>query len=112
MTDSSPHVTKHAVRSEMLALRNELTARERVRAAMTIAARPLPVPMGPGIIVAGFSPIKSEIDPIPLMRRVAEAGSHLALPVVVGKGQPFVMLSFVFGEPLHAGTWGIREPLA
>jgi 5-formyltetrahydrofolate cyclo-ligase len=111
MTDpSSPHVTKRALRREMLALRDELTARDRVRAAMTIAARPLPVAIGPGVIVAGFSPMKSEIDPIPLMRRVAEGGSLLALPVVVGKGQPLVMRSFAFGEPLHAGTWGIREP--
>jgi 5-formyltetrahydrofolate cyclo-ligase len=66
--------------------------------------------IGPGVIVSGFSPIKSEIDPIPLMRRLADMGAGLALPVVVAKGQPLVMRSWVAGEPLRVGTWGIREP--
>ena len=103
-------VTKQALRREMLAQREAVTARERVRAAMTIAARPVPVTIGPGIIVSGFSPMKSEIDPIPLMRRLADIGAQLALPVVVAKGQPLVMRSWTVGDHLRAGTWGIREP--
>jgi 5-formyltetrahydrofolate cyclo-ligase len=103
-------VTKKALRREMLAQREAVTARERVRAAMTIAARPVPVTIGPGVIVSGFSPMKSEIDPIPLMRRLADIGAQLALPVVVAKGQPLVMRSWTVGDHLQAGTWGIREP--
>src|SRR5882724_11743324 len=110
MTPPSPPVTKRALRREMLARRDELTARDRVRAAITVAARPVPLAIGPGVIVSGFSPIKSEIDPIPLMRRLADMGARLALPVVVAKGQPLVMRSWAAGEPLRAGTWGIREP--
>jgi 5-formyltetrahydrofolate cyclo-ligase len=120
MTDSLPQitnqgvteqsVTKKALRREMLAQREAVTARERVRAAMTIAARPVPVTIGPGVIVSGFSPMKSEIDPIPLMRRLADIGAQLALPVVVAKGQPLVMRSWTVGDHLQAGTWGIREP--
>jgi len=125
MTDSSPPVTdqgatdqgvteqgvrKKALRREMLERREAITSRERVRAAMTIAARPVPVAIAPGSIVAGFSPMKSEIDPIPLMHRLADAGVQLALPVVVARGQPLVMRSWTFGEHLRAGTWGIREP--
>ena len=101
---------KQTLRREMIAQRDALTARERVRAAMAIAARPVPVPIGSGVTVSGFSPIKNEIDPIPLMRRLADSGAQLALPAVVGKGRPLIMRSWKFGEPVRAGTWGIREP--
>ena len=55
-------------------------------------------------------PLKSEINPMPLMRRLAGAGAQLALPAVAGRGQPLTMRAFSFGEPLVAGVWGIREP--
>ena len=56
-------------------------------------------------------PLKSEINPLPLMRKLADAGAQLALPVVAGKGQPLIMRAWTFGEPLAAGVWGIREPM-
>jgi len=81
----------------------------RLRAAV-IAARPLPVAVAPGTVVSGFSPLKSEINPVPLMRAFAAAGAALALPVVAGRGKPLTMRAWAFGEPLVAGVWGIREP--
>jgi 5-formyltetrahydrofolate cyclo-ligase len=62
--------------------------------------------------VSGFMPLKSEINPLPLMRKLAEAGAKLALPVVAGKGLPLVMRAWAFGAPLASGVWGIREPKA
>ena len=50
-------------------------------AAETIAARPFPVAVTPGTIVSGFMPLKTEINPVPLMRKLADAGARLALPV-------------------------------
>jgi 5-formyltetrahydrofolate cyclo-ligase len=105
-----PADPKKALRREMRERRDAVTARERVRAAITIAARPAPVPIGPGIVVSGFSPIKNEIDPIPLMRRLSDVGARLALPIVVARGKPLVMRSWAFGEPLRTTGWGIREP--
>ncbi len=102
--------SKREIRREALARRDALPAGERAAAAATIAARPLPVAVRPGAIVSGFSPLKSEINPLPLMRRFAEAGAQLALPVVVGRGQPLIMRAWSFGEPLVSGVWGIREP--
>src|SRR5262249_7221731 len=61
-------------------------------------------------IVSGFMPLQSEINPLPLMRKLAEAGGRLALPVVVGRGQPLIMRAFAFGDPLVEGVWGIRVP--
>lgn len=89
-----------------------MPADARAGAAQTIAARPLPVAVTPGMVVSGFSPMKSEINPVPLMRRFAEAGAALALPVVAGRGQPLIMRAWAFGAPLVAGVWGIRQPPA
>ena len=55
-------------------------------------------------------PMKSEINPLPLLRKLAEAGAALALPVVAGKGKPLAMRAWAFGAPLASGVWGIREP--
>jgi 5-formyltetrahydrofolate cyclo-ligase len=101
---------KSEIRREALARRDALPAAERAAAAAAIAARPLPVPLKPGALVSGFSPLKSEINPVPLMRAFADAGAGLALPVVAGRGKPLIMRAWSFGAPLVAGVWGIREP--
>jgi 5-formyltetrahydrofolate cyclo-ligase len=110
MPDSSSVSTKTELRREALARREALPAAERQRAAETIAARTFPVAVKSGAIVAGFMPMKSEINPLPLMRKLADAGARLALPVVAGQGKPLIMRAWAFGEPLAAGVWGIREP--
>ena len=94
----------------MLARRDALPAAERQQAAETIAARAFPVAVPPGAIVSGFMPLKSEINPLPLMRKLADSGATLALPVVAGKGKPLTMRAWAFGAPLASGVWGIREP--
>src|SRR5262249_39846192 len=77
----------------------------------TIAARDFPVEIKPGVIVSGFSPMKTEINPLPLMKKLAAAGAKLALPVVAGRGKPLIMRAWNFGEPLARGVWGIRQPM-
>ncbi len=101
---------KADVRREAVARRDALPPADRAAAAAAIAARPLPVMVAPGAIVSGFSPLKSEINPVPLMRAFAAAGAQLALPVVTDKGKPLTMRAWRFGAPLVAGVWGIREP--
>src|SRR5688572_26666883 len=94
----------------MIARRDALPAKERAAAAAAIAARPLPVAVAPGMIVSGFSPLGSEINPVPLMRKFADAGTQLALPAVAGRGEPLIMRAWTFGDPLVPGVWGIRVP--
>jgi 5-formyltetrahydrofolate cyclo-ligase len=101
---------KAALRQEAIARREQLPSQMRADAAEMIAARPFPIALAHGTIVSGFSPMKSEISPLPLMRKLADAGARLALPVVAGKGKPLIMRAWAFGEPLAAGVWGIREP--
>ncbi len=103
---------KAELRREAIARRDALSPDDRARGAETIAARPFPLPVLPGAVVSGFSPMKTEINPVPLMRALARCGARLALPVVAGKGRPLTMRSWNFGEPLTAGVWGIREPTA
>ena len=101
---------KEQLRREAIARRDALPADARQAAAEAIAARTFPLPIAPGVIVSGFMPLKNEINPLPLMRKLAGQGARLALPVVAGRGKPLVMREWAFGEPLIAGVWGIREP--
>ena len=103
---------KKTIRREAVARRDGLPAAERAKAAEAIAARPFPIAIKPGAIVSGFSSLKSEINPVPLLRKLADLGAQLALPVVAGKGKPLIMRAWSFGEPLDSGVWGIREPKA
>jgi 5-formyltetrahydrofolate cyclo-ligase len=108
--DSATAVLKAGLRRAALARRDALPAADRQAAAEAIAARAFPVAITTGAIVAGFMPMGSEINPLPLMRRLAAAGARLALPVVAGRDKPLIMRAWAFGEPLASGVWGIREP--
>jgi len=99
---------KAILRAEALARRDALPAATRAAAAETIAARSLPLRIERGMIVSGFSPMKSEINPVPLMRKLADAGARLALPAIAGRGRPLIMRAWSFGDPLASGQWGIR----
>jgi 5-formyltetrahydrofolate cyclo-ligase len=101
---------KAELRREAMARRDALPPEARQAAAEAIAARKFPLAIAPGTIVSGFMPLKSEINPLPLMRKLVGQGARLALPVVAGRGKPLVMREWVFSELLIAGVWGIREP--
>ena len=111
MTEASA-TEKSRLRAEAMTRRDALSADQRQAASEAIAARPFPLPIRTGTIVSGFMPLKSEINPLPLLRKLAGEGARLALPVVAGRRQPLVMREWTWGEPLAAGVWGIREPLA
>jgi 5-formyltetrahydrofolate cyclo-ligase len=101
---------KAQLRAATLAQRDAMAAEARQRAAEVVAARPFPVAVAPGTIVSGFMPLKSEINPLPLMKRLAEAGAKLALPAIAGRGRPLTMRAYAFGDDFARGQWGIREP--
>ncbi|HEX4040549.1 MAG TPA: 5-formyltetrahydrofolate cyclo-ligase [Xanthobacteraceae bacterium] len=103
---------KTKLRREAAARREALPAEARKTAAEAIAARAFPLAIKPGTIVSGFMPLKSEINPLPLMKTLAEAGATLALPKIAGRGQPLIMRAWSWGGPLDTGQWGIREPKA
>jgi len=106
------HNQKSELRRASLAKRDALPAQICADAANAIAGRIFPVPIPAGAVVSGYSPMKSELNPVPLMRKLSDVGAQLALPVVQGRGRPLVMRAWTFGAPLASGVWGIREPTA
>jgi 5-formyltetrahydrofolate cyclo-ligase len=109
-SDNSILAKKAALRAAAIERRDALAPDLRAAAAEAIAARPLPVAVSRGTVVSGFMPIRCEINPLPLLRRFAEAGASLALPAIAGRGKPLRFRAWSFGEPLARGQWGIREP--
>jgi 5-formyltetrahydrofolate cyclo-ligase len=107
---SDPTSLKAELRADVLAKRDALPADMRAGAAEAIAARAFPLAVKPDTIVAGFMPMKSEINPLSLMRKLADAGAQLALPAIAGRGLPLIMRAYKFGDELARGQWGIREP--
>jgi 5-formyltetrahydrofolate cyclo-ligase len=101
---------KAELRGEALTKRDALSPEDRAAAAEVIAARAFPVPFTPGTIVSGFMPLKSELNPLPLLRKLAAAGATLALPAIAGRGKPLIMRAYAFGDEFARGQWGIREP--
>ena len=103
---------KSEMRKSVLEMRNALSAEMRAAAAEAIARRGLPVDIRESAIVSGFMPIRSEINPLPLMRLCARAGAQLALPAITKRGLPLAIRAWNVGDALVAGQWNIREPSA
>lgn len=57
--------------------------------------------------VAAYCAMRGEPDPVP---GVLDAGCALALPVVLGRGQPLVFRAWKPGDTLEDGAWGTRHP--
>jgi 5-formyltetrahydrofolate cyclo-ligase len=103
---------KNELRCACLARRDALPVDERARKAQALAARQWPVPIAPSQIVAGYMPIRSEIDPHPLMLRLRDQGAQLALPVIIGRDQPLVFRAWNEDAELTRGEFGILQPAA
>jgi 5-formyltetrahydrofolate cyclo-ligase len=101
---------KTTLRAAALARRDALSDAQRDAAAQALAARGLPFDIARGAIVAGYSPIRSEIDPVPLMRKLAAQGAQLALPVIIARDAPLIFRIWSPGAELVRGPLGILEP--
>ena len=112
MSDSplSSSAAKTILRAAALAKRDALSETQRDAAAQALAARGLPFDIAHGTIVAGYSPIRSEIDPTPLMRKLAAQGAQLALPVITARDAPLIFRVWSPGAELVRGPLGILEP--
>jgi 5-formyltetrahydrofolate cyclo-ligase len=110
MPDTSANLSKADLRATALAKRDALSETKRAAAAKALAKRGLPVELAPGAIVSGYSPIRSEIDPIPLMRALAAKGMRLALPAVMARGKTLAFRKWSPNDRLMMGPLGILEP--
>jgi len=106
----SSATSKADLRSAALAAREALSGDQRAAAAQAIATRGLPVRIAPGTIVSGYSPIRSEVDPAPLMRSLPAQGAQLALPAVLARGKSLAFRAWSPNDRLVLGSLGILEP--
>ena len=102
--------SKADLRAAALAKRDALSDNKRAMAAKAVAKRGLPLAIAPGTIVSGYSPIRSEIDPLPLMRALAAQGARLALPAVMARGKSLAFRVWSPDDRLMLGPLGIPEP--
>src|SRR4030081_2485669 len=112
MSDSPTSISedKTILRAAALARRDALSGGQRMAAAQAIALRGLPIEIMPGTVVAGYSPIRSEIDPAPLMQELAARGMQLALPVIAARDSPLGFRAWAANDKLQRGPLGILEP--
>ena len=61
---------------------------------------------------AGYRPRGGEIDPRPLMARLAEAGVLLALPVAFDRESPLEFRAYQAGDRLEPDAYNIASPTA
>jgi len=106
-----PHdLLKRELRTAILARRDALTEDARRLAAQRLAVQAGHIPLDDGMIVAGYMPIRSEIDPRPLMEALRARGARLALPAIVGKHRPLAFRAWAPDAALEAGPFGTLHP--
>jgi len=110
MAQSARAPSKADLRAAALARRDAISPDARAAAAEAIAARGLPFEIAKGAVVSGYSPIRNEIDPAPLMQKLTGLGARLALPSVTPRGHSLIFRAWSPGERLMLGALGIPEP--
>jgi 5-formyltetrahydrofolate cyclo-ligase len=105
---SSPSEEKAILRKQVLARRAALSEIERIERGLQLADHADALPLPEGAVVAGFWPIRDEIDPRPLMDRLRQKGHGLCLPVMTGPSLIFRRLER--GAELLPAGFGCLEP--
>lgn len=62
-------------------------------------------------IISAYRPIRTEIDPTPLMEALHEAGHQLCVPVIQGKGLPLRFAQWWPGVAMQKGPFGAAIPV-
>jgi len=107
-TDKS-EADKAELRARMRALRRALAGRG-PQIAEQAAAR-LPMDRLPAFAsFAGYHAAASEIDPSPLIRRLAATGALFALPVALGREEPLVFRAWEADVDLAPDALGVPSP--
>ena len=88
-TSETDRDAKQRLRREALARRGAVPETARIEAALALATHADALGAEPGRTVAAYWPIRSEIDPRPLLFALHERGHRMALPVVTDDGMIF-----------------------
>jgi 5-formyltetrahydrofolate cyclo-ligase len=100
---------KARLRRRLSALRRDLACDRQYASEQAAALAPLHLwPAAP--LVAGYWAMAAEIDPQPLLRRLAARGSRILLPVVTARDAPLTFREAVEPEQLVADVAGLPAP--
>ena len=109
MQSPPPSELKERVRSEVFARRDGLDKHVRHEAARGIADRALALPELKDVTpVGGYWPIRSEVDPRPLMEALLARGQDVALSQILHPHLSWRL--WQPGDVLVKGGFGVREP--
>jgi 5-formyltetrahydrofolate cyclo-ligase len=106
---------KARIRADARAKRDALSSGLGAAAAVGVAARFMSNPelvalTGIGVVVSGYMPLGSEVDPQLLLRRIGARGSVTCLPDVASAVTPLVFRRWDAGDALETGAYGIQVP--
>ena len=111
MIDTPLAFSKEEQRVAALKWRSELSADTREQAAQKLVIRALAaLDPKPTDIIAGYWPIRSEMDPRPLLFALQKKGHKLALPVI--DGDNIIFRAWSFNDSLEGGAFSTSEPPA
>jgi len=100
---------KTVLRARLRALRRELAGRW--PGAAEAAAALFPLEAFPSLtIVAGYHPLGAELDPQPLMARLAACGVRLALPAAADREAPLTFRAWTSGQATAPDAFGVPSP--
>ncbi|RKF13997.1 5-formyltetrahydrofolate cyclo-ligase [Roseovarius spongiae] len=102
---------RKAERARLYQLRKDMT-RDELRTQAARIADALDALLGDvaGRTIAGYWPIRGELDMRPWMTRCAEAGARIGLPVVLQKAAPVEFHAWAPRAKMERGVWNIPVP--
>jgi len=105
---------KAACRTTAFAARAEAFAAQVGTGAVIAATTHLLAEIGParGHVIAGYMAMRTELDPLPAMTALHEAGARLCVPVMAGKGLPLDFRAWAPEAAMIDGPFGARIPEA
>lgn len=72
--------------------------------------RNFPTFIGPSSVVAGYMPIQTEIDSLPLMKELEDKGAKLCLPRINSVTKTINFHAYELDDELEKGEMGLLEP--
>ena len=112
MTTQTPiDAAKQTLRADMAQRRSALSLDDREAGAEQLAQTGIAFASPSSkVVISGYAAIDDELNPLPLMERLAASGHPIALPVIVRKGAPLIFRQWVPGAPLETGAFSVPVP--
>lgn len=108
-SETNPSDAKRQLREALQARRDALPLEERTAAANALAAHAGTLPVRPGTVVSAYWPMRSELDPRPLLSTLRAAGARIVLPALM-PGRRLEFRAWSPGTRLVTAAFGTREP--